>query len=146
MIEPSRLPPCLMTGPQLWGPFVFKVCLYGYSNEGSPDDTLVALGSDIMQSNRAQLIWAPGATALHEEKIERGARALFEFVFARTGRLNGKDQWVACDDKTKAGFRAEVKAVLDALEPQGGANYRTGLVNLIQQAAFAICPRAPFTR
>jgi hypothetical protein len=75
-----------------------------------------------MQSNRAQLIWASyraDPTALHEEKIERGARALFEFVFARTGRLNGKNQWVDCDDKTKAGFRAEVKAVLDALEPQG---------------------------
>jgi hypothetical protein len=71
-----------------------------------------------MQSNRAQLIWAsvrPGPTPPDEEKIERGAQALFDFVFARTGRLNGKSQWADCDDKTKAGFRAEVKAVLEAI-------------------------------
>jgi hypothetical protein len=82
-----------------------------------------------MQSNRAQLIWAaqPGRiaavgrpddpTTLEEENIERGARALFEFVFARTGRLNCKNQWADCDDKIKAGFRAEVKAVLEAIWP-----------------------------
>jgi hypothetical protein len=75
-----------------------------------------------MQSKRAQLIWAsfrPDPTALDEEKIERGARALFEFVFAGTGHQNGKNRWADCDDKTKAGFRAEVKAVLEAIGPQG---------------------------
>ena len=78
-----------------------------------------------MQSNRAHLIAAPwtgciktvgrpGRIPLDEEQIERGARALFEFVFARAGQ----NQWAECDDKIKAGFRAEVKAVLEAIWPQ----------------------------
>ena len=82
-----------------------------------------------MQSNRAHLISAhwtgrtasvgrPNPATLDEEKIERGARALFEFVFAQTGHLNGKNRCAECDDKIKAGFRAQVKAVLEAIWPQ----------------------------
>ena len=84
------------------------------------------LGDGTMQSQRAHLISAPwigcittvdrpDPITLDDEKVERGARALFEFVFARTGQ----NQWAECDDKIKAGFRSEVRAVLEAIWPQG---------------------------
>ena len=78
-----------------------------------------------MQLNQAQAIsalrrlWtefgngAPVATpiALDGEMVERGAQALFEFVFAHTERLDGKHHWANCDDHVKDGFRAEARAV-----------------------------------
>jgi len=51
------------------------------------------------------------------EMIERGAQALFEFVFSGTERLDGKHLWANCDDQIKAGFRAEARAVLKAAWP-----------------------------
>ena len=50
-----------------------------------------------------------------QEILERGAQALFEFVFSGTERLDGKHLWANCDEKVKAGFRAEAKAVVDAV-------------------------------
>ena len=47
--------------------------------------------------------------------VERGAQALFEFVFARAERLDGQHHWANCDDSIKDGFRAEARAVLEAL-------------------------------
>ena len=84
-----------------------------------------------MQLNQAQAIsvlrqlWtelgngAPVATpqpiALDGEMVERGAQALFEFVFAHTERLDGQHLWANCDDPIKDGFRAEARAVLKAV-------------------------------
>jgi hypothetical protein len=51
------------------------------------------------------------------EVVERAAEALFEFVFSGCDRLDGKHQWSDCDEDTKAGFRAEVIAVLAAAWP-----------------------------
>ena len=47
--------------------------------------------------------------------VERGAQALFEFVFAHTERLDGQHLWANCDDCIKDGFRAEARAVLEAM-------------------------------
>jgi hypothetical protein len=49
--------------------------------------------------------------------VERGAQALFEHVFSRIERLDGKHLWVNADDVTKEAFRAEVKSVLEATVP-----------------------------
>jgi hypothetical protein len=49
--------------------------------------------------------------------IERAAEALFEFVFSGCDRLDGKRHWANCDEETKAGFRREASAVLEAVLP-----------------------------
>jgi hypothetical protein len=56
-------------------------------------------------------------TALDPAMIERGAQALFEFVFACGRRLDGKQRWVNSDDQTKEGFRREAIAVIEAAWP-----------------------------
>jgi hypothetical protein len=60
---------------------------------------------------------------LDYEIVERGAQALFEFVFSGTERLDGKHLWATCDNEIKAGFRAEARAVLEAIWIQIGSNY-----------------------
>ena len=80
-----------------------------------------------MQPNQAHSISVPwtergsGATvrgsqpvAVDQETVERGARALFEFVFSGTKRLDGKHLWANCDEEIKTGFRAEARTVLEA--------------------------------
>ena len=54
---------------------------------------------------------------INREMVERGAQALFEHVFSKTERLDGKLLWVNCDEVTKEGFRAEAKSVLEATMP-----------------------------
>jgi hypothetical protein len=54
---------------------------------------------------------------IDREIVERAAEALFEFVFSGCDRLDGKHRWADCDENTKAGFRAEVTAVLAAAWP-----------------------------
>jgi hypothetical protein len=49
--------------------------------------------------------------------VERGAQALFQHVFSRIERLDGKHLWLNCDDVTKEAFRAEAKSVLEATMP-----------------------------
>ena len=49
-----------------------------------------------------------------EAMIECAARALFEYVFARSERLDAKHLWLNCDEATKEGFRAEARAALQA--------------------------------
>src|SRR5262245_31075773 len=44
----------------------------------------------------------PDPFALGDVTIERGARALFEFVFSGADRLSGENHWASCDEKTKA--------------------------------------------
>jgi len=66
-----------------------------------------------------------------QEIVERGAQALFEFVFAGTERLDGKHSWSNAHEETKAGFRAEATAVLEAVRlcftgtSSGRASYRS---------------------
>jgi len=55
--------------------------------------------------------------AFDPEMVERGAQALFEFVFSGTERLDGKHLWASCDEQIRAGFRAEARAVLKAACP-----------------------------
>jgi len=59
----------------------------------------------------------PFSGGIDSEAIERGAEALFEFVFSACDRLDGKHRWADCSEETKAGFRAEVAAVLAAVWP-----------------------------
>lgn len=54
---------------------------------------------------------------IDREVVERAAEALFDFVFSGCHRLDGKHRWADCDENTKAGFRAEVTAVLEAAWP-----------------------------
>jgi hypothetical protein len=49
--------------------------------------------------------------------IERAAEALFDFVFSGCDRLDGKRHWADCGEETKAGFRREASAVLEAIWP-----------------------------
>jgi hypothetical protein len=49
--------------------------------------------------------------------VERAAEALYEFVFSGCDRLDGKRHWAYCDEQTKAGFRREASAVLEAVLP-----------------------------
>ena len=49
--------------------------------------------------------------------IERAAEALYEFVFSGCDRLDGKRRWEDCSEETKAGFRREASAVLEAIWP-----------------------------
>ena len=83
-----------------------------------------------MQSNRVQAVswahkntergrgafgpWSQTLIRIDKEMVERGAQALFEHVFSRVERLDGKHLWVNCDDVTKEAFRAEAKSVLEA--------------------------------
>jgi len=73
-----------------------------------------------MQPNQAQAmsVLRQHSTGLGNgagEMVERGAQALFEFVFARAERLDGQHHWANCDDSIKDGFRAEARVVLEAL-------------------------------
>jgi hypothetical protein len=54
---------------------------------------------------------------INGETVERGAQALFEHVFSRVERLDGKHLWVNCDDVTKEAFRSETRSVLEATVP-----------------------------
>ena len=56
----------------------------------------------------------PYRSPFDKEIVERGAQALFEYVFSGTERLDGKHLWANCDEEIKAGFRAEATAVLEA--------------------------------
>jgi hypothetical protein len=56
--------------------------------------------------------------------VERAAQALFEFVFAVTKRLDGKHLWLNSDEDTKAGFRREAIAVLQAAWPSRSLDVR----------------------
>jgi hypothetical protein len=56
-------------------------------------------------------------SSLDSKTIERGAEALFEFVFSACERLDGKHHWVDCSEETEAGFRREAAAVLAAVWP-----------------------------
>ena len=79
-----------------------------------------------MRSNQSHAVSASSWTELgrcasirnsrpfDQEMVERGAQALFEFVFSGTERLDGKHLWANCDEKIKAGFRAEARTVLQA--------------------------------
>ena len=107
------------------GSFLFRVCSGGHSAQASADASLIA-GGDAMQSNQAHAISVPWTEpgngtrvrnrfALDQEMVERGAEALFQFVFSGTERLDGKHLWANCDEKIKAGFRAEARAVLEAV-------------------------------
>ena len=49
--------------------------------------------------------------------IERAAEALYQFVFSGCDRLDGKRRWADCGEDTKAGFRREASAVLEAVLP-----------------------------
>jgi len=89
-----------------------------------------------MQSNRAQAVswahkntergrgafgpWSQTLIRIDKEMVERGAQALFEHVFSRVERLDGKHLWVNCDDVTKEAFRAEATSVLEATVPLMG--------------------------
>ena len=57
------------------------------------------------------------SAAIDNHVIERAAEALFEFVFSRCNRLDGKRCWADCDEKTKSGFRREASAALEATWP-----------------------------
>src|SRR5262249_15146182 len=83
-------------------------------------------GGNAMQWNQAQSIptapdqaWkrrnfsGPQSVLLDKEIVEKGAQALFEFVFSGLERLDGKQLWTNCSEETRAGFRAEAKAVLE---------------------------------
>jgi hypothetical protein len=54
---------------------------------------------------------------LDRDITERGAQALFEFVFSSCGRFDGKHLWTNCDENTKEGFRGEATAVIEAVWP-----------------------------
>lgn len=49
--------------------------------------------------------------------IERAAEALYEFVFSGCDRLDGNRHWDDCGEETKAGFRREASAMLEAVWP-----------------------------
>ena len=57
------------------------------------------------------------SASINNDIIERAAEALFEFVFAGCDRLDGKRHWADCSEDTKAGFRSEANAVLEAIWP-----------------------------
>ena len=57
------------------------------------------------------------ATPIDHDLIERAAEALYEFVFSGCDRLDGKRHWEDCSEETKAGFRREASAVLEAVLP-----------------------------
>jgi hypothetical protein len=54
---------------------------------------------------------------LDRNMIERAAKSLFEAVFARCARLDGKRSWANCDEEIKEGFRSEAIAVIKAVWP-----------------------------
>ena len=68
-----------------------------------------ALADHRVQSQRS----AP----IGHDVIERAAEALYEFVFSGCDRLDRKRRWADCDEETRAGFRREVTAVLEAALP-----------------------------
>lgn len=63
---------------------------------------------------------------LDQGVVECAAQALFEFVFARSERLDGNHLWTRCDEATREGFRGEATAVLRAVWPLIVARRRTG--------------------
>ena len=54
---------------------------------------------------------------IDHDLIERAAEALYEFVFSGCDRLDRKRHWEDCSEETKAGFRREASAVLEAIRP-----------------------------
>jgi hypothetical protein len=59
----------------------------------------------------------PFSVTIDSDAIERGAEALFEFVFSACERLDAKHHWADCTEETKAGFRREAVAVLASVWP-----------------------------
>lgn len=80
-------------------------------------DILSRYWSDLEKVDRLPRSIARQSNILDSELVERSAQALFEFVFSSCGRLDGKHQWVSCDEETKEGFRGEAKAVIVAAWP-----------------------------
>jgi hypothetical protein len=78
------------------------------SNQHAISTTWTVLGS-------GATVRKPQSVTLDQEIVERGAQALFEFVFSGTERLDGKHLWSNCEEEIRAGFRAEVTAVLEAV-------------------------------
>src|SRR5262249_301190 len=119
-----------------WHPFrtrkavSFVACLRGYRRQDCHMLNIGLLGN-AMYSNQALTISVscteldarkPQSVTLDQQIIERGAQALFQFVFSGTKRLDGHHFWANCDEGTKAGFRAEVRAVLEAVVGQADRN------------------------
>src|SRR6476619_3518406 len=61
--------------------------------------------------------FVPKEIGLDRDIVERGAKALFEYVFSSCDRFDGKHHWESCDEDTKDGFRGEVSAVIRAVWP-----------------------------
>jgi hypothetical protein len=61
--------------------------------------------------------FVPKEIVLDRDIVERGAKALFEYVFSSCDRFDGKHHWESCDEDTKDGFRGEVSAVIKAVWP-----------------------------
>jgi hypothetical protein len=55
--------------------------------------------------------------ALDAAILDLAAEALFKFVFSSCDRLDGKHDWNDCDENTRAGFRCEARAVIEAVWP-----------------------------
>ena len=62
--------------------------------------------------------FVPKEIGLDRDIVERGAKALFEYVFSSCDRFDGKHHWESCDEDTKDGFRGEVSAVIRAVWPK----------------------------
>ena len=52
---------------------------------------------------------------LNRELVERAARALCDFVFSRSERVDAKQLWLNCDEAAREGFRGEATAVIEAV-------------------------------
>ena len=53
--------------------------------------------------------YLPKDESVDKNVVERGARALYEFVFRQSRRLDGKHLWLNADEVTKEGFRLRVR-------------------------------------
>jgi hypothetical protein len=77
-----------------------------------------AAKSIVYALNRAEPRVPPDRSApIGHDLIERAAEALYEFVFSGCDQLDGKRHWDDCGEETKAGFRREASAVLEAVLP-----------------------------
>jgi hypothetical protein len=66
---------------------------------------------------RWEPLLASTTVPLDRKMIERAAKSLFEAVFSRCARLDGKKNWANCDEEIKDGFRREAAAVIRAAWP-----------------------------
>ncbi len=94
---------------------------------------------EIARKNDAAVSSLQPKLTLDQNVVECAARALFNFIFARSERLDGNHLWTRCDEATREGFlrkrnRADRK-VANWVARTPVRKMRTSVISLFSEAS-----------